>query len=84
MGRDPHRCQLVFPAECGDIGRQHARLRFDAGAGAFVLEDCGSANGTFLDSGERLAPNQPRRLPSGARFYLSSRAFQFEVTIANR
>ena len=84
MGRDPHRCQLVFPAECGDIGRQHARLRFDAGAGAFVLEDCGSANGTFLDSGERLAPNQPRRLPFGARFYLSSRAFQFEVTMANR
>ena len=84
MGRDPHQCQLVFPADCGDIGRQHARLRFEARAGAFVLEDCGSANGTFLDSGERLPPNQPRRLPSGARFYLSSRAFRFEVTVANR
>ena len=84
MGRDPHRCQLVFPAECGDIGRQHARLRFDAGTGAFVLEDCGSPNGTFLDSGERLAPNQPHRLPSGARFYLGEPAFQFEVTMANR
>ncbi len=85
MGRDPHQCQLVFPAECGDIGRQHARLRFETRAGAFVLEDCGSANGTFLDdSGERLPPNQPRRLPSGARFYLSSRAFRFEVTVANR
>ncbi len=40
MGRDPRLCQLVFPAECDEVGRQHALLRFDPQIGQFLLEDC--------------------------------------------
>ena len=79
LGRDPRRCQLVFPAECAEIGRQHALLRFDASADQFLLEDCGSRNGTFLDAGERLPPHQAQRLPPGTRFYLGDRRYRFEV-----
>ncbi len=82
LGRDPRLCQLVFPAEYTNIGRQHARLWRDAQAERIWLEDCGSTNGTFLDSGERLSPHQPHSLLPGTRFYLGSQAFQFEITHA--
>ncbi|MDS4068498.1 MAG: trypsin-like peptidase domain-containing protein [Candidatus Competibacter sp.] len=84
IGRDPRLCQLVFPAECAEVGRQHARLRFDPKTDQFLLEDCGSRNGTFLDAGERLAPNRSHRLPPGTRFYLGDRRYRFEVGLANR
>ena len=84
IGRDPRLCQLVFPAECAEVGRQHALLRFDPKTDQFLLEDCGSRNGTFLDAGERLAPNQSHRLPPGTRFYLGDRRYRFEVSLANR
>ena len=82
LGRDPRRRQLVFPAECAEIGRQHALLRFDPQADQFLLEDCGSRNGTFLEAGARLPPHQPQRLPPGTRFYLGDRRYRFEVGLA--
>lgn len=84
MGRDPRLCQLVFPAECAEVGRQHAVLRFDAQIDQFLLEDCGSRNGTFLEAGERLPPNQSHRLPPGTRFYLGDQRYRFEVGLAKR
>ena len=45
----------------------------------FVIEDLGSTNGTFLDTGERLPPGQPRDLRSGERFYVGDLRNQFEV-----
>jgi hypothetical protein len=82
IGRDPRQCQLVFPAECTEVGRQHAQVRFDAQADLFLLEDCGSRNGTFLEAGERLPPHQLHRLSPGTRFYLGDRRYRFEVTLA--
>jgi len=84
MGRDPRLCQLVFPEECAEVGREHALLRFDPPRDQFLLEDCGSRNGTFLDAGERLPPHQSHRLPPGTRFYLGDRRYRFEVGLANR
>lgn len=84
IGRDPRLCQLVFPAECAEVGRQHALLRFDAQTSQFLLEDCGSRNGTFLDGGERLPPHQSYRLAPGTRFYLGDRRYRFEVGLAKR
>ena len=83
IGRDPRLCQLVFPAECAEVGRQHALLRFDPQIGQFLLEDCGSRNGTFLDAGERLPPNRAHRLAPGTCFYLGNRRYRFEVALAN-
>ena len=81
IGRDPQTCQLVFPATLTDVGRKHCLLRFDKKEQVFWLQDCNSTNGTFLQSGERLVPEQPKRLRPGDRFYLSDRATTFEVQL---
>lgn len=81
IGRDPQACQLVFPTTMTDIGRTHCVLRFDQKKQVFWLRDCKSTNGTFLQSGERLPPEQPKRLRSGDRFYLSDRTTTFEVRL---
>jgi pSer/pThr/pTyr-binding forkhead associated (FHA) protein len=79
IGRDPHTCQLVFPANMTDIGRKHCILRFDKKVQTFLLEDCGSTNGTFLRNGKRIDPGRPQRLQPGDRFYLSNPMTTFEV-----
>ncbi len=81
LGRDPHTCQLVFPTTMTDIGRTHCTLRFDQKEQAFWLQDCKSTNGTFLQSGERLPTEQPKRLRPGDRFYLSDQTTSFEVQL---
>jgi hypothetical protein len=82
IGRDPRTCQLVFPANMTDIGRKHCVLRFDKRVHTFLLEDCGSTNGTFLRAGERIAPGHPQPLQPGDRFYLSNPMNTFEVNFA--
>ena len=79
LGRDPHSANLVFGAEAGSVSKRHCTVRWDPHRGVFVLEDHGSTNGTFLASGERLAPNQPRDLRPGERFYIGDLRNQFEV-----
>ncbi|MBI3797878.1 MAG: FHA domain-containing protein [Deltaproteobacteria bacterium] len=84
IGRDPGTCQLVFPANMTDIGRKHCILRFDKKVHIFLLEDCGSTNGTFLGAGERIDPGHPQRLQAGDRFYLSNPLTTFEVNFAKQ
>jgi hypothetical protein len=82
IGRDPQTCQLVFPATLTNVGRKHCTLRFDTREHVFWLQDCNSTNGTFLQSGERLKPEQPKQLRPGERFYLSDQSTTFEVQLA--
>jgi pSer/pThr/pTyr-binding forkhead associated (FHA) protein len=82
IGRDPQQCQLTFPRSIGDISKRHCTLRYEAANRAFLLEDCGSINGTFVMSngkGERLVSGQSRRLKSGDQFYLSGPEHLFTV-----
>jgi hypothetical protein len=82
IGRDPKVCQLVFPPDTKGVSRTHCKIQFNVrsdGGGSWSLEDCGSTGGTFLDSGERLNPGQPRSLHAHDRFYLSDRDTTFEV-----
>jgi hypothetical protein len=79
LGRDPHSANIVFGPESDAISKRHCSIRFDAGRGVFLLEDLGSTNGTFLMSGEKLVPGQPKELRSGQRFYLGDQKNQFEV-----
>jgi hypothetical protein len=79
FGRDPAICQVVFPDSAGFVSNRHCQVRPDPGGQGVVIVDFGSTNGTYLDSGERLMPNQPRQLPFGAMFYLGSRSIQFQV-----
>src|SRR5262249_11323385 len=50
IGRDPSRCQLVLPNSCRRVSKRHCVLRFDHARGKYLLEDLGSANGTFVTS----------------------------------
>lgn len=79
LGRDQHGANLVFPPEADSVSKNHCTVRWDAPRGVFVLEDLGSTNGTFLASGERLNPGQPRDLRPGDRFYIGDLRNQFEV-----
>lgn len=79
IGRDPRQCQLVIPADAATVSRRHCILRYDAAKGAFLLEDCRSSYGTFLNAGERLLPGQPRPILPGSRFYLGEPQYQFQV-----
>ncbi|MBM4257053.1 MAG: FHA domain-containing protein [Deltaproteobacteria bacterium] len=83
IGRDPRNCQLVFPPNMTEIGRTHCILGFDKTVQAFLLEDCGSTNGTFLRAGERIVPGSAKRLQPGEQFYLSNPMTTFEVNIEN-
>jgi Trypsin-like peptidase domain/FHA domain len=79
LGRDQRSANLVFAAEADSISKRHCMVSWDKARGTFVIEDLGSTNGTFLSSGERLMPGQPRDLPAGARFFIGDLRNQFEV-----
>lgn len=79
IGRDPNRCQVVYPSTTSDISRRHCFVHYDAVAQTYFVEDLGSSNGTFLQSGERLISGRPYFLKPGDRFYLSGKHYTFEV-----
>ncbi|HEX2954296.1 MAG TPA: trypsin-like peptidase domain-containing protein [Bacillota bacterium] len=79
IGRDPRFCQLVFPAKHEEISKIHCKIKYDPVTRIFVLVDMQSSNGTYLASGDRLAPNAPWNLRPGERFYLSRHDNMFEV-----
>ncbi len=90
IGRDPSAVQLVMPADIDRVSKRHALVSYDAQRGLFRLEDCGSANGTFLGDG-RAVPGVkgikplPRGttvdLKPGDRFFLASPDIAFEVVL---
>jgi len=79
IGRDPRVCQLVFPATVIDVSKRHCVLRFDSRRQTLLLDDCGSTNGTFLQSGEAVKPGRPHPLRPYDIFYLGDRSITFEV-----
>jgi hypothetical protein len=79
LGRDRSWSQIVFNETDRLVSRRHCSVRLDLQNGGFVLEDCDSSHGTFLDSGERLKSNVPRVLMPNSRFYVGSRANTFQV-----
>lgn len=81
IGRDASLCQLVLPADATDVGRRHCTVRWDKASETFVLDDCWTSNGTFMDNGERIDSAKPRFLKPGERFYLASKRYQFEVAL---
>ncbi|HYE57496.1 MAG TPA: trypsin-like peptidase domain-containing protein [Rhodothermales bacterium] len=79
IGRDARVCHVAFPEAAKDISRRHATVAWDPGRGVAVLQDTGSSLGTYLATGERLAPHLPRSLRQGERFYLSRPAYAFAI-----
>ncbi len=77
MGRDPRRCQVVFPKDTPGISSVHCEIR--PAAGTVLLIDCQSSYGTYLENGTKLTPNQPYTLKRGDSFYLASHKNMFKV-----
>jgi hypothetical protein len=81
LGRDQRAANLVFAPEADSISKRHCMVSWDAARRTFVLLDFGSTNGTFLATGERLIPGQPRDVAPGTRFFIGDLRNQFELRI---
>ncbi len=79
LGRDPHLSQIVFDAQDSVVSKRHCTVRMDRATGGMLVEDCGSTNGTFLDTGERLRAGEPRLIRPYGSFYLGDRRHSFQV-----
>lgn len=79
IGRDAAVAQLVYPGSERGISSVHCKVSNINGN--VQLTDMGSTNGTFLDTGVRLAPHSPQTLASGQGFYLGDRANSFAVRV---
>lgn len=66
---------LPFP----ELSAVHARMQRGHGnrSGAWIIEDLGSTNGTFVD-GERLSPGERRIITAGTRLGFASLTLLFE------
>ncbi|MBQ4514947.1 MAG: DUF805 domain-containing protein [Anaerolineaceae bacterium] len=69
IGRDPSKCQMVYPDNEPGVSRVHCMLRLKGNT--IELVDMNSSNGTFLMNGYRLTPNVPVALRSGDSFYIA-------------
>lgn len=77
IGRDPARCNIVFPDKTPGVSALHCELRRE-GAG-LSLTDLGSSYGTFLNNGAKLSPNAPYPIKPGDTFYLGEAANSFRL-----
>lgn len=77
MGRDPRRCQIIFPEKTPGVSGLHCEVaRTQSG---IELIDKGSTYGTFLQDGTKLRVGQPYYLGQGDAFYLGGRENYFKV-----
>lgn len=78
IGRDPAKCDLVYPTGTQGVSGVHCTLIF--ADGQLYLKDLGSTYGTYLGGGQRLAANEPVMLNVGDQFYLGSERERFVIT----
>ncbi len=79
IGRDPGAANLVLPPDLRLVSGRHCMIRQDGGR--FLLEDCGSTNGTFLASGTAIRSGEPKEVKPGERFFLGDKSTMFEIAL---
>lgn len=77
IGRDPARCNLVFPADTPGVSAYHCEVR--ASSQGVLLTDKGSSYGTFLESGMKLTPGRTYLLHNNEGFYLADGNNRFRI-----
>ena len=77
IGRDPAKCQAIYPAKTPGISGAHCAVQ-EIAEGA-VVTDLGSSYGTYLENGTKMEPNKPYTIPTGEAFYLASKDNGFRV-----
>ena len=70
IGRDPAACPLVYQDGTPGVSSKHCQVDFDEQEQMFIVTDLNSTYGTFLASGQRIAPNTPVKLPPHSSIYL--------------
>ena len=70
IGRDPATCRLVYQDGTPGVSSKHCQVYFDEQEQMFIVTDLNSTYGTFLASGQRIAPNTPVKLPPHSSIYL--------------
>ncbi len=81
MGRDPSRCNIVFPEGTPGISSIHCQVWYDPSQSCFFVQDSGSTYGTYLANGSKLPPNVPQKVNPGGTFYLANSATTFCAAI---
>lgn len=64
-------CALRFPNNAPGISGSHCSVQFDDRTKDFIVMDLNSTYGTFLITGQKMAPNVPYRMRAGDKFYLA-------------
>ena len=59
------------------ISRKHARILYQDGA--FLLEDMGSLNGTYINRGPRLVPGESQEIKHEDEVIMGKTFFRFEI-----
>ncbi len=71
IGRSRMDCSIVFTENTPGVSSRHCSLGWDGHN--FVLTDLHSSYGTFLQNGQKLAPDTPCRISSGTTFWLGDK-----------
>lgn len=79
IGRDAKYCQLVLPDNSNNVSRRHCIVHFNRQENVFMLEDCGSRNGTYVNGRTKLTEGEVFRLKAGDSFSLGLAGDVFEV-----
>lgn len=77
IGRNSQKCNVAYPIDAKGVSGVHCQIRL--ANGGYEIIDCGSSNGTFLGSGQKLIPNVPVFIPDGTFFYLGSAEQLFQI-----
>jgi hypothetical protein len=77
IGRNSALCQISIPLQFDGVSAKHDCLYYDHSRRVWVLEDCNSTNGTFLESGEKLPSMTPYALQHAAVFYPAYQELKF-------
>jgi len=77
IGRDPGRCQIIFPKEAAGISSLHCEVQPQPSG--VLLIDQGSTYGTFLLNGRKLNANESVMLNPGDGFYLAENKNMFKI-----
>jgi S1-C subfamily serine protease len=77
IGRDPKRCQVVFPSDTKGISSLHCEVSVQP-SGVW-LTDKSSTYGTFLSGGRKLNAGESVQIRSGDSFYLADPKNEFKI-----
>ena len=74
-------CGLRFPDNAPGISGSHCSVQWDSATKDFIVTDLNSTYGTYLQSGQKMRPNQPYRMRAGDKFYLADQNNMIGLTM---